>query len=519
MPDDLGLATGEAATRTRRIQRAFTGLILVFAALVHGPWLTAPFGLGAVNAGAYFGPFAQAFHQFGFAALRGAPIVVSVLDDPRNGLVYLHHPPGTAWVLAVLGTAEWSLRLPTILAQLVAAIVLLHWLTPRLGAVRAGLAGLALVVLPVLVFHAQVSYEPLVLAAGLAAQRAMDRITTNDRRVRHKVTLVTLLAVGPWLDWAFAFFAAALAIPILARVRPWPRALGWIAGVGCGSLLAAMPIFWWKRWAQDGPLIHAPPAIPLPEMIATTVGQRPELSAFARGAWTALDQGFTPGLVGLAALGAWSLARRQPVLAASLLFPGLANVLVFAEHARTHVFYFAYLAPALVAAAAALPLPRWAGWRRIAPAIVLVVGSLAVARSTSLQQHGSRPYFKDLGRIIDQASAEFEGQRIVRAWRVHVTIPYAYPYYYRSPIVFLSPDPATLERERRLDDAVGVRCIWLDVALLPSGAPASYTVSSALADYLADFPSVPLPQLETVLSNPLDGSRVHVQRANLVTIR
>lgn len=473
------------------------------------PFLAAPFGLEEINAGCYFGPFAQSWERYGFGSLRGVPLVVSPYKQPAAGLVYLNHPPGTAWLLGGWGSAPWSLRLPSALGLALACGLLAGFLRTHLGTGRALAAGLLLGALPVLGFHAQVSYETLVLPAGLAALLAADRLRSGGARWWPGLLAASAL-LGPWLDWAYLFFIPALAPLLLGR----PRGLRHLVLAGGLALLSTAGVLLWRSWALESTLLENRTLPEVGSVAATVLSSRLSAAGLLAASWRNLSVGLTlPVLLAALPGAAWLLARRpRPGLA--LLIAGILNPLVFSRHAEGHVFYYAYLAPLAAAGVAALPAPG----RRLLPALAAVQGAVilwAAAATVRTHDRAHVPFFADLGRAIDEAAADRDAAgRIRRVYRVHHDAPQVYPYYTRAPFLTPTTAPEGLKAARRRPADTGLRFLHLRISGPVPGVP-----YEELQDYLEPFPSRRLPRLEGTFTRPLTGQRYQVTEARVYTLR
>jgi hypothetical protein len=241
---DNGLQLGAADAAPGRPGRVLAGVGLA-GLWLQGPWLAAPFGFLENNAGYFFGPFAQSWERFGFAALRGIPLGPFEVwpEAPARGYCYFNHPPGTAWLYAALGSAEWQLRLPSVLATIAAGMLMALLLLPRLGAWAAVLGGIAVQALPVVAFAGQMSYEPPVLALGLLLFWGMERAA--DKARGGMLAAAAAAAIGPWLDWSFGFFV--LGLPLVHGQRRLREIGRRILVPWCLSLASLLLVLAWMR--------------------------------------------------------------------------------------------------------------------------------------------------------------------------------------------------------------------------------------------------------------------------------
>jgi len=491
-------------------------VLVVLGVLIQLPWLDAPFGPDMVNPAAYFGPFARSFRAFGFDTLRGVPLTVSPYQQPREGLIYLSHPPGTAWILGLGGGAEWTLRLPTAIGVALAALTLFHLLRSQVGDRRAFVAALFLLILPVLAVFSQGSYEGLVLPAGLLTLLAAERVTSGAGKGRALWGLVLILIslVGPWLDWAYGWFTAALFI--LCARRPAGRHLLCALFSSVAAVASVIGTLLWKAWALQAPALGGRKPGSLEAALQEVVLDRPPLGDFLHALLERLTQGFTWPVVILGLVGALVALKRHPRITLALLTAGILNPVVMAKHTMGHVFYLAYLAPFVVLGLVSLPLPG-KGIARAAAALLLALSFAACSvRTAEAMRAGSDPFYRDLGGVLDEWSAQREGERIVRVYRVLTNVPQLYPLYFETPLFAQVMDRTGVESVLREGGPAGVRYLHLRIEdergpILPEAPD--------LLPFLRRFPSRRIPLLERRIERPLDGAVYRVTRAEIFFLR
>ncbi|MSR75216.1 MAG: hypothetical protein EXS14_07090 [Planctomycetes bacterium] len=497
-------------------------LILAAALTLQVPRLNAPFGPAEINAGVFFGPFAQAWEHFGFAEARGVPFACSPYANPQEAMVYLNHPPGAFWIYAACGTSEWQLRLPGLIATIASALLLYALLKPHVQAVAACGAGLLLVLTPVLAVYAQVSYEPLVLAAGLLLFYAFEqafRMTEQWQRRLAKLCLLLVAFFCVWLDWAALFFVLSLFALVPGKRRADALRL---AGLGCGMAIASIAaVCVWQLWAVHAPLFGGgKTGGDLGNIVQTALLNRPALSGFISNCVARIGEGFG-GLLPFLLLPFGLLMLPGPVwrLLAALAIPALLNPLIFARHAEGHVFFFAYLAPVLAATWSGLLLLRARfplATCILSALVVLPVGSMTIAGISAT----THPFFRDLGHELDRLTVQqsADGAPPV-THRIHTNLPYAYPYYYKSPGVTFASTLAQLEAARATHDPrCGLRFLWCYLDARGPDAARVFAADPNLLAQLMAHGSTSVPILEGAIPDPQQRLSVRVVRARIFQV-
>jgi len=488
-------------------------LLLLAAALLHGPRLDAPFGLHE-GGGDLYGCFHRVWDDFGFAALRGTPLRPQRFGTLEGASLWLDHPPLLLWVSGALAASEWALRLPSVLSAWLAAVALFLLLRRALGGGPALAAALLLLLVPMVSLFAQMSYEDAALAAGLwlflAALRARE---PGPARGAWTALLAAIAIVGPWIDWAFAFYGLGL-LALVGKRSLRRTVANVLLPAGCALLsLGAMQA--WRLWAPHAPDVPArSAALSLPDLVEHAVLARPAAGDFAQSVLPLLARGFTLPVLVIGALGLPLLWRRLPRLTAALLVPGLLFPHVFAWHSARHYGFFAYLTPLLAGGAAALLTPRTlpAALRALAGAALVAATAVSAAH---WQAVASTSFFRDLGAELDAAAAD--GHAVLHNFRV------VYPWYVHSPRVLLTPVTTTAELQAAqalLPPAEPLRLLWLEWETVRDDGTVrpSEPTDEALAAWLARWPARRLTALEQGFRTDDDRATVRVRQARLVTL-
>ncbi|MCA8963579.1 MAG: glycosyltransferase family 39 protein [Planctomycetes bacterium] len=479
-------------------------LLLACGLLFHLPWLAGPFGFGEnnINATFFFGPFAQHWEKFGWLTLRGAPLGATALTLPETvgaGFPYFNHPPGFAWLCCLLGTAEWQLRLPCVLAVIASGPLLFALLRSRLGAGPAWLAGLLVMIAPGTAYAAVISYESVVIAFGLLLLLAHEHTAAGDRRWR--MPLVLAAALGVWIDWAFVFYVAAL-LPwsLPAAPRELLRRL-WLPAAAAAVSLAL--VFAWRLWAEANP--ELPPPGPTQETIGRTLHRAvfggPPWGAFFAALGDRLVDAFSRTGLGVALLGLPLALRACPRLVVALLLPPLLNFGIFRSHSMGHLMFAAYAVPPLAVLVAAVPhtLRRWRPAATVAVAAGALVAAMVGWHTVEFERGATSPLLARVAAALSRMAAEPLPQGHPdpgddRPPLVATNSPQIPPYYVTSPRVLLAPvaDPRQLDAQR----AGPARIVYVHFQneLHEPGKPPLVAPDQPLRDFLAPFPHIDLPE-------------------------
>ncbi len=505
-------------------RRVFPPLLIVLVALViHLPRLCAPFGPGEINAGTFFGPFVQAWDHFGFVETRGIPFACSQYGDPKAASPYLHHPPGAFWIHWLAGSEEWQLRLPGLAAMLLAAL-LLYGLVKRLsGPLPALAAAIALLVAPVFAVYARVSYEPLVLAAGLAAFTAYEesfRLPQRAQRSLAKCAVLAAVFCATWMDWAGFFWAVGLFA--LVPGKPRADALRLAALALASATLAAASVFVWQVWAVHAPELAAARAtMDLDSILNAAVLDAPRISTTLNSFRERIAEGFGGALPLLALIpGFLMLDKRLARLFLALLIPAVLNVIVFRRNAEVHVFYFAYCTPA-----AALLLGCGCLYRARFPAFTLALALLWIVPmglATNAGQHAaSHAFFRDFGALVDEETRLRDARGCDAGTnKVHTNLPYAYSYYYDSPGVVYASNQAALDQDlATLDKRAGLRFVQCDIRGTLRDGGSAFRDNPELLRFLEQHASRTTLQLKGPIQDPQGLLHIEVSQTRVFRIR
>ncbi len=479
------------------LDRLAVPLLLAFGLALHLCWIAAPFGFHEINAGYFFGPFAQHWERFGWFELRGTPLgasAVALPETPQQGHPYWNHPPGFAWLCSLAGTAEWQLRLPCVFAAIGSGPLLFLLARPRLPAAAALLAGLLVQCCPAIAFSAVVSYESVVIACGLLLLLLHERARQSRRAA---LGAAAVAALGLWMDWAFGFYLLALGLWSLpARGRVWLVRLARPAAAAAASLLGIVA---WRAWAGGAPLL--PPPQPGHES-AVAMLVRALLVAPPWGLWLELvgdrlRDGFGPALLLAAAAGALPAVLRAPRLVGTLLLPALLNLLVFRNHAAGHVMFFAYAGPPFALAAAHLfaLAARWRSAAAVAAALGLALVGATTWYTAEWKRGAVSPMFRTLGATLSRLAEEPSPDGDVRPSLVATNATQNYPYYVRSPRVLLSPVVARAAIAAQRGGPSRLRYVYVDTEMRVPGQPVQRAGDVELRAWLGGFPSRALPEL------------------------
>lgn len=498
------------------------GIPLLVATALHVPWLDDPFGPGANNAGSFFGVYARTWDRHGFFELRGLPVAMFGLGDPaQNGVAYLNHPPLAFWASAG-GDEPWRLRMPSFVAHLLLVLFIGGLALGReRRMLRAAASALAVAVAPCLVFWVGVSYELPVMAIGVLLWMIGARIVDGGHRLWH-LPLALAAFAGVWLDWSFGLYC--LALWPLATIRGGFRRSLEVAGVAAlGVALAIGSWWWWAGWAQEAPKAPRGDGLGVFENRAEeTIGLPADWGVWAEGLLERLLEGHGVAFLVAGAAGLVLALFQRPRITLALLTAAVAQVVIPAEHARTHIQFTAFLVLPLALGIGCLA----SGPRRLAlvGALVAVVACGFVARdAVDDQRAGTHAIFADLGLTLDEASADFDALgQFARAFDVGFNLPYVFPYYIESP--FTAPGilaPAQLQELLGRERINGLRFLLLEWEVTPAEkADRFFPTDRRLVDALeaSGAPATEIPRLITTVRFENGGFDVHIRRARVFTL-
>lgn len=483
-------------------------MLVVLGCLFHLPWIDRPFGGNEPNPAIYYGTYARNYERLGLLETRGSQLGPCLLEDISQGRINLRHPPGVSWLFWAFGTAEWQIRLVTVLGSLAAAILLYLFLVSMFGHWASLFGATVFLLSPNVAHYSQGSVEDILIPIGLALLLALRLRPTGSRAILGAVVAGTA-AIGPWFDWEFAFFCAAgVSICWSHRVVETIRRLALPAIVAAGSLAL---ILVWRAWACAAPgLADLPDNTGLGDLVAAFVLDRPPLLEFVQSKATFATKSLTPTLVVLMILGIGPFFRRDPKLAVALTMIGLLPIIMFATH-EDWVFY-TFLVPLASASATALfAAARWVP-TRVRVAVALAVVAVLAAATWRITAASSTTLFRDAGRIMSAAARGDDGGEQPKAYRVVHNLGLQYYGYYVDSryVVFRGfADPILLARERARSDEFGLRFLWLRGANLPA--------QPGLAEFLQQFPMRRVPELEVTLETW--GIEVAIDQVWMVTLR
>jgi hypothetical protein len=491
-------------------------LLLLATLALHGPRLDRPLGL-MEGFGNRLASSHRMFDDFGFLALRGAPLEPFQHGSLLGVTPWLTHPPLLVWLAGGFGASEPGLRLPTVVGAWLAGVALYVLLRHAFGDAAAAAAGLLLLLFPMQSLFCQLSYEDVVLPAGLLLYAGVIGRRGADPARRGPWTLLVVLVsvVGPWLDWAYAFYGLGV-LPLVAE-RSWRRTPAALVLPAACSLLSLALLVVWRDWAARAPILPAPlTTAGFDRLLEHGVWRRPSAAAFFGEGGALVVRGFTVFALLAGALGLPWAARRAPRLVLALAVPGVLYPVVFAWHASRHYGFFAYLGPLVAAGAVGLvlALPRLATAVRVA-ACVLLLGAVAW-RAAGWQRYADDSFYRDLGAALDHAAAD--GSAVF-----HNSLA-SYSSYVESSDVRLPPVralPALQRALRHVPPSQGARFVWIRYEVhTPDGLTADPSASSpALSAWLDARPARSIPGLSRSFLSE-DGTRtVRLVDAREVTLR
>jgi hypothetical protein len=365
--------------------------------------------------------------------------------------------------MAAFGTAEGTLRLPSVLWSVLAVFGLFllgqALFTPWVGLVAALIMGL----MPEQIYYAQQArmYALLILLA-VASTYILALAHKHEATPKLYLLLYALLSIaGLYTHYEYVFFLAAQTLFIWyaaplgrAHKRAWlltqlaiALAFGpWLV-VGLSQRQASAEVIAWVHGELTGAALGAMVADKLTKVIAV-----PELSF----GWVSVGLAY-----GLLALGAWSVRARRPLLLllCSWLILPLAGMLLLdkmlAAHAISITRYWMLITPALYLLMAAgvmqLRRPAW----QFAASLALIVCLAPAAYWTGRGELRPKPdRHKEMARFIEQqTTGPVQPTLLVEGVN---SIPLALAYYgQRDAKVLRYKWLADQLAERSLDEALG----------------------------------------------------------------
>ncbi|MEO0480519.1 MAG: hypothetical protein AAF196_13635 [Planctomycetota bacterium] len=507
-------------------------LLLVFA--VQAPFWFEPYGVHEINLGAFMGTYVRNWEAHGWWELRGAPLGVTLLEDPSRSDPYFNHPAGLSWLFYLVGGAEWAVRATLTAFAWFAAVALHGLLRPRLDHFAAWTGAAALTVVPLFGFHAAASYEVTLVACGLATMWGMDRIARNEgNRLANLMMIGLACLAGPWLDWTYGLWCVAFAIfAVSFRYPPGgaSAAIRWIRALIPAAVPAAISlagVLVWLDWSKSAPYLErwrrAQEGKPegISALIENTIlTDRPSFEKWFSDCFDIWVEGCTlPGLV-IAILGLAVVFRRLPTLWVALGVPVLLHTVMFAKYATFHPMQHGHGAAAFAAAIAGTVF----GCRSIGPRAAmlttpqLVAGVTLALMSVSLVEHklhNRTDVFRDEGRVLSEAAGIGDDTYIVvHNWQF-------YGAYVDNRRVSAYPLNNPIHLQAGIDalpPVRGVRLLRLDFGDGPE-VPVHLIDHPLLTTWLEQYPYEEHPELEGQIPLPGIGDFLTVRSAQLYTLR
>lgn len=547
--------------------RASVDLLAVLGVVAVGLALFLPFigrswTANEANAGTFYRAFSRVWDEFGFFALKGLEVGTTGVPTLQPGIAtgYVNHPPAMAWVIYWAGSAEWQMRLPTVVCVIALGVMLYLWLAPRIGRLAAATAGVATLLPPTMSVHGQTSYELGVAVLGVGMMIAFERYLGARERAnqpaeaeatgdglaprtratvwRTGVVVGTCAFLGPWFDWSFLYVYCLGLIPFVVRRRLGPVAqsvrLAW--GLWLPAAVATTSLgllFWWRFVVTNDPDL---PDVPDTQVGIVDLYLRTWHEFQQRGVWTSflgavrmVREGFTDVLLIAALIGVVPLFRAVPRVACALAF-GALHPALFPSHALDHAMFFVYIAPILVLSAGMTVQlvfrwsQRWSSARDGGAGLVpRIVGSIALllvlgAPGLSATQHlraTSYDFYRDLGRVLSEAADE-DRYVVGHGWPYGAYTAYidalrVFPYSVRDAGL-LAQQPSL-----RRAEGLGVRYLWLRFGDVPAFAR-EFEEPDGLAELMRQFPRDRVSKLEGRFDVTGRGHVVEVTEAWLVTM-
>lgn len=307
-----------------------------------------------------------------YDAQRSLADIFAMRNEAYGGA---HHPPGYFLVLkatmAVCGTAEPCVRMPSVLANAgVATLVVM--IGARLFGVTAGaVAGGVWATMPYMIKYAQQARHYTLLAL-LAAAALWAVVSVLDRKADEPLSDRRCVAVGLacsgalWVHlFALPFLAALVLVAVVCVVAARgriavPNRRAWAIATGT-ALVFALPLLpgLWKVWVTDGGGQLGSSAGPVENARALAV----DLATFG------LDIAWIPALAACALFGVG--ARARVAAAALVALAGLPLLVVLVRNPQ-HFVALRYFMPSLVALALLLGAGASTFVTRLAAAVVRV---------------------------------------------------------------------------------------------------------------------------------------------------
>ncbi len=459
-------------------------LVLLLALGLRGLELSDPWaGEGFKSA---FGAFAAGAHarglaQHGLAETGGLPFYwrLEYADGSVEHDLYTHHPAFYALVsaasLKLFGMVEWALRLPWVLASLLAIVSLERWMRLVWGRRVALLGALLLAVVPLSSWWGTLVWVDGLLVAlyGRVLERWVRWLRSGDQV--HLRAAALWFFLGGLVDWPMAFLLPGLLLQGAARL--WRRGgvraclplgllpLATLLSVGVHRLHMALAVHSERVQSDTENTLSSVMSLPVP--LATFLGYQLDYALLYL-----TEAVFVLVVLGLARA-LWRLARgrltAEQGLALVALPPGLLYVALFPSRSVNHSFFLFISLPAFAALSASL-LVDMAGWLRARSAgAARVLGPLALALLVGLcvWRHVQSWRLEHDTKMLDTVQAEWlapvladERAVILGAPSTHIGVH----FYSAAPILGKLesvPQLLHLRRERLSRLGPGRRVVFL----------------------------------------------------------
>ncbi len=508
-------------------------LLLLSGCVLLLPWIDRCFAVLEAGGGQYTGPFVRNFERFGFFALKGLPLGPTLVDEPSLGIPYLNHPPAFFWLMYLFGSADWQMRLCTVLGQMLSSVLVYLLLVRRLGQMVALLTGFTFLVTPVLVFYSQVSFEPVVLPLGLLFMIAMDRLCNSELTARQRrawnLVLLGVAFVGPWTDWAFSYYCLALVPLAWAKQRPWTT-LRQLLPPGLCALASLVLLFVWRAHVSNFVADQGRSEfnVSISQMFESTVLIRPSLGPTLVQWAVRFSETFTLPFVLIALFGMVPLWKADRRLFLALAITGVMNLLLHPGHTfRGHHMFLAYttslLSTCVVLAILHGPISRlhssvWHYVRAAAIALILVWPAWV---SLSLIQNTSTTFFRDQGQLLSAATRPMgpnEQGRYLVGWGLNCGLRIMGQYVDTSDVIPIPVDSAEelLKELEKVKEGLGARYLWLRTETADG---VRIWDDQDMERLFQSYEKVRLPKLEVPVDLDGRGGVIRVREAWLVTLR
>lgn len=197
------------------------GILFAILLLLRG--IAAPWNGYGDSDGALFASMARNYLQFGILELKFGQLVTYEAISAPVGVHYLHHPPLfpllSALSITLFGESEFSVRLVSVAATLLTALILYHLTARALGRQGGLLCAFFFLAYPsTIIFGRKPGYEALTLCLIVLGLWLYVRYSEKPGGLR-LAALLGALAAGALSDWAAYLLPAALLLLQLTRHR------------------------------------------------------------------------------------------------------------------------------------------------------------------------------------------------------------------------------------------------------------------------------------------------------------